>query len=60
MDIQGLHQLIIFLREDFKAFKNNEFTHLSEKVEKLGVKIAWIVGIISALTLVANVLLRTL
>ena len=60
MDIQGLHQLIIFLREDFKAFKNNEFTHLSEKVDKLGSKVAWIVGIISGLTLVANILLRVL
>ena len=58
MDINGLHQLINYLREDFKEFKNNEFTHLSEKVEKLVVKIALIVGAISALTVVANILVR--
>lgn len=58
MDIEGLHQLIIFLREDFKAFKNNDFHELQLKVDKLVVKIAVIVGAISALTVVANILVR--
>jgi len=60
MDIDGLHQLIIFLREDFKSFKNNDFAHLEEKVDKLVVKIALIVGAISALTVVANIVVRVL
>ena len=58
MDIDGLHQLINYLREDFKSFKKNDFAHLSEKVDKLIVKIALIVGAISALTVVANILVR--
>ena len=58
MDINGLHQLINYLREDFKDFKKNDFTHLSEKVDKLVVKIALIVGAISALTVVANIVAR--
>jgi len=44
MDINGLHQIVIFLREDFKTFRNNEFKHLSERVDKLSVKIAWMLG----------------
>ena len=60
MDLNGLHQLIGYLREDFKNFQNNEFHDLRLKVEKLGTKVAWIVGIISGLTIVANVLLRVL
>lgn len=67
MDINGLHSLIGYLREDFKSFKNNDFHNLQDKVEgvekkvdKLGLKVAWIVGIISGLTLLANVLLRVL
>ena len=60
MDINGLHLLIGYLREDFKDFKKNDFAHLSERVEKLGTKVAWIVGIISGLTLLVNVLLRVL
>ena len=60
MDIDGLHQLINYLREDFKVFKNNDFRCLEEKVDKLVVKIALIVGAISALTLVGNILVRVL
>jgi len=60
MDINGLHQIVNNLRDDFKDFKKNDFTHLSEKVDKLGIKVGWIVGTISALTLIANVLLRVL
>lgn len=60
MDIQGLHQLIGYLREDFKSFQNNEFHSLQLKVDKLAIKVALIVGAISALTLVGNVLIRVL
>lgn len=35
MDINGLHQLIGYLREDFKLFKKNDFGHLRDKVDKL-------------------------
>ena len=44
MDIDGLHLLVGYLREDFKAFRNNEFKHLSDRVDKLSTKIAWIMG----------------
>lgn len=44
MDINGLHQIVIFLREDFKTFKNNDFHELEVKVDKLSTKIAWIMG----------------
>jgi len=43
-----------------EKFITNDFKHLDEKVDKLGVKVAWIVGIISALTLVGNALIRVL
>jgi len=58
MDLGGLHQLINYLREDFKDFKKNDFAHLEDKVDKLVVKIALIVGAISALTVVANIIAR--
>lgn len=58
MDIDGLHQLINFLRDDFKEFKKNDFAHLEEKVDKLVVRIALIVGGISALAVVINILAR--
>ncbi len=58
MDIEGLHQLIGYLREDFKSFKNNDFKHLEERVEKLGTKIAWIMGIIGGIFTIANILVR--
>ena len=65
MEINELHLLIGYLREDFKDFKKNDFGHLSEKVEKieekinkLALKIAVIVGAISALTVVINILVR--
>lgn len=58
MDINGLHQLINYLREDFKDFKKNDFAHLEEKVDKLVVKICLIVGGISVLAVVINVLAR--
>lgn len=58
MDINGLHQLINYLRDDFKDFKKNDFTHLEEKVDKLVVKIALIVGGISVLAVVANIIAR--
>ena len=65
MEINELHLLIGYLREDFKDFKNNDFGHLSEKVEKieekinkLAFKIAVIVGAISAVTVVINILAK--
>ena len=67
MDLNGLRQLIKNLREDFQNFKTNDFHNLESKVDrldcrmdKLSTKVAWIVGIISALGLVANILLRVL
>ncbi len=58
MDINGLHQIVNNLRDDFKEFKNNDFAHLEEKVDKLVVKVALIVGGISALTVVANIIAK--
>ena len=65
MEINELHLLIGYLREDFKDFKKNDFRHLSEKVEKieekinkLALKIAVIVGAISAVTVIINILAR--
>jgi len=58
MDINGLHQIVNNLRDDFKEFKNNDFAHLEEKVDKLVVKVALIVGGISALAVVINILAR--
>ncbi len=60
MDLNGLHEIVKNLREDFLIFKNNDFHSLEKKVEKLSSKVAWIVGTISALTLVGNILLRLL
>lgn len=60
MDIDGLHQLIGYLREDFKTFKNNEFKHLSERVDKLGVKIAWMLGGFTVLNGLVWVLIKVL
>ena len=42
MDVNGLHQIIGYLREDFKAFKNNDFKHLREKVEGQGRTTFWL------------------
>ena len=58
MDINGLHQIVNNLRDDFREFKRNDFAHLEEKVDKLVVKIAWIVGGISALAVFANIIAR--
>ncbi len=58
MDINGLHEIVNNLRNDFRDFKNNDFAHLKEKVDKLVVKVALIVGGISALTIVANIVAR--
>lgn len=60
MDINGLHQIVIFLREDFKAFRNNEFKHLSERVDKLSVKIAWMLGGFTVLNGLVWVLVKVL
>lgn len=60
MDINGLHQLIGYLREDFKSFQNNEFHSLQLKVEKLSVKIAWILGGFTVLNGLIWVLIKVL
>lgn len=60
MNVDELHLLIGYLREDFKEFKKNEFAHLVEKVDRLSIRVALIVGAISALTVVANILVRIL
>ena len=60
MDINGLHQIVIFLREDFKSFKNNDFHELEVKVDKISSKVAWIVGIISGIGIAVSILIRVL
>ena len=60
MDVNGLHQLVGYLREDFKAFKNNDFRHLSDRVDKLSVKIAWMLGGFTALNGLIWVLIKVL
>ena len=42
MDINGLHQLIGYLREDFKIFKKNDFKHLRDKVDAQGRTTVWL------------------
>ncbi len=59
-DFGETKQLSISTSEALGKFIGNDFKHLDEKVDRLGVKVAWIVGIISALTLVGNTLLRVL
>ncbi len=59
-DFGETKQLSISTCKALEKFIGNDFKHLDEKVDKLGVKVAWIVGAISALTLIGNVLLRVL
>lgn len=60
MTVKELFEYVKEFKEEFKAFKSNDFHELEVKVDKIGVRVAWIVGIISALTLVGNVLIRVL
>lgn len=60
MDLNGLHLLIGYLREDFKAFKANDFHKLEIKVEKISSKVAWIVGLISGIGIAVSILIRVL
>ena len=60
MTVKELFEYVKEFKEEFKEFKSNDFHELEVKVDKIGSRVAWIVGIISALTLVANILLRTL
>ena len=60
MDINGLHQIVNNLRDDFKDFKKNDFTHLSEKVDKLSTKIAWMLGGFTVLNGLVWVLIKIL
>lgn len=60
MTIKDLFEYVKEFKEEFRTFKSNDFHELEAKVDKIGVRVAWIVGIISALTLVGNALLRVL
>jgi len=60
MDVNGLHQLVGYLREDFKTFKNNDFRCLETKVDKLSVKIAWMLGGFTVLNGLVWVLVKVL
>ena len=60
MDINGLHEIVKNLREDFLTFKNNDFVHLEKKVDKLSTKIAWIMGGFTIVNGLVWVLLRVL
>lgn len=60
MTIKDLFEYVKEFKEEFKIFKSNDFHELETKVDKISIRVAWIVGIISALTLVGNALLRVL
>ena len=60
MDINGLHQIVNNLRDDFKEFKNNDFSCLEKKVDKLSVKIGWIMGGFTVLNGLVWVLIKIL
>ena len=60
MTVKELFEYVKEFKGEFKAFKSNDFHELEIKVDKIGIRVAWIVGIISALTLVGNVLIRIL
>ena len=60
MTVKELFEYVREFKTEFNTFKSNDFHELEIKVDKLGSRVAWIVGIISALTLVGNVLLRIL
>lgn len=59
-DLGEAKQLSKTTNERLEKFIDNDFHALEEKVGKLSTKVAWVVGIISALTLVGNALLRVL
>ena len=60
MTVKELFEYVKEFKEEFKAFKSNDFHDLEVKVDRISIRVALIVGVISALTLVANVLLRVL
>ena len=67
MDINGLHEIVKNLREDFNLFKTNDFHALEEKtdgiekaVSKLSVKIAWIMGGFTVINGLVWVLIKVL
>ncbi len=60
MTVKELFEYVKEFKTEFNTFKSNDFHELEAKVDKIGVRVAWIVGIISALTLVGNALLRVL
>lgn len=60
MDIHGLHEIVNNLRIDFHSFRKNEFHELSKKVDKLSIKIAWIVGAFTVINGLVWVLVKVL
>ncbi len=60
MTVKELFEYVKEFKTEFNTFKSNDFHGLEAKVDKLSTKVAWIVGIISALSLISNVLLKVL
>lgn len=60
MTVKELFEYVKEFKAEFNTFKSNDFHELETKVDKIGVRVAWVVGVISALTLVGNILLRVL
>lgn len=60
MTVKELYDLVLLFHKDFKEFKKNDFTHLEHRVDRISVKVAWIVGVIFVLSVVSHVLLRVL
>ncbi len=44
MTVKELFEYVKEFKEEFKEFKKNDFHGLEKKVDKLSVKIAWIMG----------------
>lgn len=60
MTVKELFEYVKEFKEEFKEFKSNDFHDLEKKVDKIGVKIAWIVGVISGVGIAINVLIKVL
>jgi len=60
MTVKEVFKELKDFKKEFTEFRNNEFFHLQERVDNLSVKIAWIVGIISTISVVINIIIRIL
>ena len=58
MTVKELFEYVKEFKEEFKDFKSNDFHSLEEKVDKLVVKVALVVGGISVLAVIANIIAR--